>query len=187
MKKPTIPEFVEMKRGLVEKHLSNYVETDTGCWESQGTRHGEGYRIVSISNGAQNGSYCYLLHRVAYYYHNNIDPTSLVVRHGCDNRCCINPAHLSLGTCADNSRDAVERGRIPKGVDHKLSKLTNKCVVSIKERLHSGEKHVQIAKDFSVSDRTINAINKGRTWRHIQLPEETLPCVQGCTEQLRLW
>ena len=172
MKKPTIPEFVEMKRELVEEHLSNYLENETGCWEYQGCCQSKGYGFINTSIGSNKCSYT--LHRLSYYYHNNIDPCSLVVRHDCDNRVCINPAHLRLGTAADNNRDCMERGRTQKGEKHYLSKLTNECVINIKRRLHEGnETQAEIAKDFGVSPPTINSIRIGRNWKHVQLPSES--------------
>jgi len=39
------------------------------------------------------------------------DPGPLVVMHACDNRSCINPDHLSVGTARDNVRDMIAKGR----------------------------------------------------------------------------
>lgn len=188
MKKPTIPEVVEGRREWVEKHLNNYVETAAGCWEFQGYRNRRGYGVMGFARGhGSNSSHSYRPHRVSYCYHKHTDPASLVVRHTCDNPCCINPAHLRLGTYADNSRDAMERGRNARGETHGRSKLTDEDVLKIKKRLlGKKETYVEIAKDFNVSPRAISYINTGSYWSHIQLPEETLPCVRVCTEQLRL-
>ena len=175
MKKPTIPELVERKRELVEKHLSNYVETDTGCWEFQGGRSPDGYGNISIAK-VYNTNRCdtYRAHRLSYYYYTLVDPASLLVRHDCDNPCCINPAHLRLGTPADNVRDCVERGRKPRGEKHWCSKLTEEDVIAMKNRLREGkETQAKIAKDFGVSPQTINHIHLGRYWKHIQLPSKT--------------
>jgi hypothetical protein len=176
MKKPTIPEFVEMKMELVGKHLSNYVETETGCWEYQGYCDPQGYGLINTTIGERSKkAYSYRTHRLSYYYHTRTDPTSLVVRHDCDNPCCINPAHLRSGTIKDNINDRIERGRSAKGEKNGRSKLTNECVINIKKKLRDGtETRALIARDFGISPVTIGDIHRGKSWGHAQLPSETL-------------
>ena len=50
-------------------------------------------------------------HRAAYRFANGAIAPGMVVRHTCDNPACCNPAHLVIGTHADNARDREERGR----------------------------------------------------------------------------
>lgn len=78
------------------------------CWNwTAGISAGTGYGFVSV-NRRKVGS-----HRVAWMAANEmVVLAGLVVRHRCDNRRCVNPRHLEIGTKADNILDAVERGRI---------------------------------------------------------------------------
>jgi hypothetical protein len=91
---------------LPERLWGNVDKEPDGCWVWKGTRNPKGYGRISVS-GRQDGT-----HRVAYRLAHGEIPDGLVVRHRCDNPPCINPAHLEVGTPADNSRDMVERGRM---------------------------------------------------------------------------
>lgn len=79
-------------------------KTDGECWNwTASTRNG--YGTASFQ-----GRHEYA-HRVAYRLTHGAIPDALVIRHRCDNRLCVRPDHLEVGTKADNSRDMVERGR----------------------------------------------------------------------------
>lgn len=80
------------------------------CWNwTAGTiRFGYGQLNAGRdSTGRQDTRYA---HRVAYQIATGVDPAGVVVMHSCDNPKCCNPAHLSLGTQAENVQDATRKG-----------------------------------------------------------------------------
>jgi len=79
----------------------------SGCWEWQGGLSATGYGVLSLGSRAAMRA-----HRMAYEIAHGPIPTGLFVCHRCDNRRCVNPEHLWLGTNSDNTRDASEKGRI---------------------------------------------------------------------------
>lgn len=84
--------------------MERVVTTESGCWEWTGWRaHGYGY---FFHEGKDQRA-----HRVSYELFVGSIPDGLVVMHSCDNRPCVNPDHLSVGTQADNVRDMVAKGR----------------------------------------------------------------------------
>ena len=106
-------------------------------------------------------------HRLIYEECFGWIPKSLLVRHSCDNRACVSPEHLEIGTYQDNVNDAVERGRHARGEMFSQSKLTEDDIPVIRERLKR-ESQRAIAKDYRVHQMTISKVATGRTWRHVK-------------------
>lgn len=96
----------------------------------------------------------------------------MCVLHRCDNPPCCNPAHLFLGTHADNVRDKVNKGRQSRhsspGEAAGLAKLTNEQVLEMR-RLYAEEhiRQVDLAARFGVGQSAVSAILRRRTWSHI--------------------
>jgi len=132
------------------------------CWEWKGRMYNTGYGELSIANMS------YGAHRLAFVLANGkIDP-DLLVMHSCDNRKCVNPAHLSQGTDADNIGDAWRKGRLQKGETNGMAKLTEKQVVRIKQEYRSGKSSMaELADAYGVWVPCIWRIVRGLRWKHV--------------------
>ena len=102
-------------------------------------------------------------HRVMYAMKNGPIPDGAVVRHKCDNPPCCNPAHLEIGTHADNRADCVARNRHSKGETNGKAKLTARQVGRIRTYF-KGWTHAQIAEKYGVSRSVITRILNGSSW-----------------------
>jgi hypothetical protein len=87
------------------------IETPSGCWEWQGTRNEHGYGGVSVEGKWRKA------HQVAWELTHGERPPGVGVLHTCDNPPCVNPAHLFLGTQAENVQDMIAKGRAARGSD----------------------------------------------------------------------
>ena len=147
-----------------EKDLTrfwNYVDKTESCWNWQRfTRNGYGaFNIKGV---------IVYVHKLSWCVHNGPVPSGLCVLHTCDNRKCVNPDHLFLGTIADNNRDKELKGRgvYPYGSWSGMSKLNEEQVMNIKSRLEK-ESLSSIAREYGVSVHAIYCIKHNITWKHV--------------------
>jgi hypothetical protein len=93
------------------------------CWPWMASRRlPGGYGQIGIRRGRVIGA-----HRVAYELANGPIPSKLLVCHTCDNRPCVNPAHLFVGTHWNNTQDAKRKGRLVQDPAHAFWKSKTHC------------------------------------------------------------
>lgn len=114
-------------------------------------------------------------HRAAWIEAYGPIPAGMFVCHLCDRKICIELSHLYLGTHADNTRDAVERWRVPRGKRNGMSKLTDEQVREIRRRCNGGEACASVAKDYGISVSLASRITLGKARRIVGRKSYTPP------------
>jgi hypothetical protein len=133
-----------------------------GCWEFTADRFRNGYGRM-FSDGKRVGA-----HRYAWEVEHGPIPPGLMVLHRCDNRRCVNPDHLFLGTSSDNMQDMASKGRgrggSTPGEDSPRAKLTDDQVREIRARYRRGRGSA-IARAYGVSPSAVALIVTGKMRR----------------------
>ncbi len=130
---------------------------NTECWLWTAHRNNDGYGNFRFKGKIEKA------HRVAWFLRFGVMPP-LHALHYCDNRACVNPAHLFTGTHQDNMTDRMAKGRQAKGKKNGLSKLTDDVVREIR---NSKESQRKLAARFGVSSTTIRLARNRKTWTHV--------------------
>lgn len=142
---------------LIERFLGFVTIQTEGCWNWTGATAG-GYGQFSCFGGRIQA------HRFSYeVFVAGVNHMSLVC-HRCDNKRCVRPDHLFEGTASDNMRDMIAKGKHPKSLSKYRAKLTADDVRAIR----SADKTVtQMAKDYGVSNATIQKARDGINWKNV--------------------
>ena len=161
MAKPILPYLTESTVRRFWGKVAKGRKDECWLWKTSITIHGYGQFWLSDMNAGAA--------RVAWVIANQREPGELLVLHCCDVRACCNPAHLYLGTPADNMQDVKWRNRANprRGEDSPAARLSKIDVLKIREEVASGVSHRILAKRYDVGQSQISNIATGRQWAHV--------------------
>lgn len=149
------------------KRFWDKVNKTNNCWEWMGGLFNTGYGGFKLDKKMQKA------HRVSWELNNGKIPEEVCVLHKCDNRKCVRPNHLFLGTQSDNIKDMISKGRDnltvgTPGEKNGRAKLTDNKVDAIRKMYAAGNITMKIlARLFDVSQTTVNYIINKKLWKHI--------------------
>lgn len=154
-------------KGPRGNHVANFwdkVNKTDACWLWTGGLSDNGY------GKAQFGTKIRLAHRISYELATGVPvPDGMNVCHSCDNKACVNPDHLWIGSQLENIHDMLAKERHNKspnvfGEAHPLAKLTDAKVRLIRKIQCSD---AEAARRFGVSPSLISLVRKRKVWRHV--------------------
>ncbi len=155
---------------LIAERFWAKVDKTGECWEwTGGLRGRDGYGGIWWE-----GRHL-ATHRLSYILHHPLsidlcEHREICVCHRCDNPLCVNPAHLFLGSRADNNNDKKKKGRAKgaRGILHHDATLTETQVREIRERcVNGGITQRQLALEYSITPQNICCIIHHKYWKHI--------------------
>lgn len=143
-----------------------HVRKSDGCWEWTAST-ASGYGTFGLTRDTMVGA-----HRFSWKLHFGPIPPGLYVLHHCDNRRCVNPAHLFLGTAQDNTMDMVRKGRHGnvRGEANANAKLTRIQVDEIRATVRKNAHGVKgsevgpAARKYGVAVATLRRVINGRSY-----------------------
>jgi HNH endonuclease len=139
-------------------------KSDYSCWEWTASLDTRGYGNFGVPRNDGTGRFLMQrAHRVALSLVGVEIPLGAVVMHSCDNRKCCNPAHLKVGTQAENMSDCAMKGRLNRrrGEQAAHAKLKESDVRRIRSEKLSPRDVMSI---YGISKSTAHAVIKGHSW-----------------------
>jgi hypothetical protein len=142
---------------------SKTLEVDNGCWIWIKGKHKAGYGSVNKKLG---GGYA---HRAMYESAIGPIPKDMYVLHHCDNRACVNPEHLFLGTHLDNIRDMHSKNRQRGGSmpneKNPFCKFSDEEIRAIRASKNTGIRFTQLMRLYEISETHLLRVLKGESRR----------------------
>lgn len=142
----------------------NMIEDEESCWLWTGSLR-NGYGQLYVAEGKIEYT-----HRISWQLHNGDISDSLMVLHKCDNRACVRPEHLFLGTQLENMEDMTSKGRHhdARGEGNGFAKATNATVLQMRALYATNEYSIrELAAKFGLSYTASRAIVRRQAWAHL--------------------
>lgn len=155
--------FIHRRWPVADRFWPKVQKTD-GCWEWAAALNDAGYGVIGRGGRGRGNERA---HRVSWAIHFGEIPRGMFVCHRCDNRRCVRPEHLFLGTHAENMADCRAKGRIASPIGGFERKTTDESVRFMRDAHAAGFSIARIAAAFGLSDITVSRIVRGKRWAHV--------------------
>jgi len=150
---------MDFSQADIDRFKEKFKVVESGCWEWSGALYKNGYGMAYFRRGKRK---TFLAHRISWQISNNTSiPDGMLICHTCDNRKCVNPSHLYVGTSKDNNTDTIKRSRGNRITGDRCS-WSKIAESDIHEILQSTEKQSVLASRYGVHQSTISQIKSGK-------------------------
>jgi hypothetical protein len=129
---------------ILNKLLLRTVISENGCMEFKGYIQNSGYGRATVQRKTD------YVHRHIYRLSKGVIPEKMDVCHSCDNKKCINPDHLFVGSRKENMQDAVKKNRQSQGFMLPQTKLTKQKKEAIVEMAKNNIPYKVIGEKFGI-------------------------------------
>jgi hypothetical protein len=160
------------KKEITQKHVEDFYNRilivdegpNKGCWTFNAANDRDGYPYYNFNKKTTRA------HRFSYIISNYDKEEKInIIRHTCNNPWCVNPNHLVNGSQQENINDKIKDNRQAKGSKTGTSKITEEQLISVLDKILSGEitKTKQIVTILNISHTNIIDILHGKIWTHV--------------------